>query len=294
MSKLSLKNKIYLSALFSVSIFISGCAVEAAKNESAGQTDNSEIYSVKAEQEVSESKGKITITENSPADTIRTFYKNLREKRFREAIFLTNLRPAIEGLTDQELTDLQVDFTNLAQIIPDEIQISGEIITNDKATVMAKLPDNETGKLELKEFKLTKQNGGWLILMVDPAQETEIQKQGKNYFFALRIDVHHAEVEKMLDRIYKAQMVYGVQNGGEFTGFAILIENNLLPDDVQSADSTGYKYALVLSADKKQYTVTAEPAVYGRTGKLSYLLNVESGKKPVLKQEDKQGKSLKS
>ena len=64
-----------------------------------------------------------------------------------------DMRLAIEGLTDQELTDLQVDFTNLAQIIPDEIQISGEIITNDKATVMAKLPDNETGKLELKEFE---------------------------------------------------------------------------------------------------------------------------------------------
>ena len=67
-----------------------------------------------------------------------------------------------------------------------------------------------------------------------------------------------------------------------------------MPDDVQNADSTGYKYELVLSADKKQYTVTAEPVVYGRTGKISYFLNVESGKKPDLKQEDKQGKSLKS
>ncbi len=294
MSKLSLSNKIYLSALFSVSMFISGCAVEAAKNESVIKTDNSEIYSVKVERDVSTNTGNITITENSPADTIRTFYKNLRQQRFREAIFLTNLRPAIEGLTDQELKDLQVDFTNLAQIVPDEIQISGEIITNDKATVMAKLPDNETGKVELKEFKLTRQNSGWLILMVDPAQEAFIEKQGKNYFFALRIDVHHAEVEKMMDRIYKAQMVYSLQSGGEFAVFADLITQNLLSEDVQSADSTGYKYDLVLSADKKQYIVTAEPAAYGRTGKLSYLLNVESGKKPILKQEDKQRKSLKS
>ena len=181
MSNLSLKSKIYLSALFSISIFIGGCAVEAAKNETIEQTDNSEIYSVTAGQEISGTKGKITITENSPADTIRTFYKNLREKRFREAIFLTNLRPAIEGLTDQELTDLQVDFTNLAQIIPDEIQISGEIITNDKATVMAKLPDNETGKVELKEFKLAKQNGGWLILMIDRRRK-RYRKTGQKLF----------------------------------------------------------------------------------------------------------------
>lgn len=290
MSKLSLQNKIYLSALFILSMFIGGCTVEAAKNETINQTDNSEIYSVKAEQNVSETKGKIKITEDSPADTIRTFYKNLREKRFREAIFLTNLRPAIEGLTDQELKDLQVDFTNLAQIVPEEIQINGEIITNNQATVMAKLPDNETGKVELKEFKLVKQNGGWLILMVEKAQEAEIEKQGKNYFFALRIEVHQEEVKKMMDKIYKAQLVYSLQNGGEFTVFTDLIEKNLLSEDVQSPDSTGYKYDISLSADKKQYSVTAVPVVYGRTGKISYLLDVESGKQPVLKQEDKQGK----
>ena len=135
---------------------------------------------------------------------------------------MTNLRPAVEGLTDQELKDLQVDFSNLAEIIPGEIQISGEIITNEKATVMAKLPDNATGKTELKEFKLARENGGWLILMVDEKQETEIKKEGKNYFFALRIEVHQAEVEKMMDRIYKAQLVYSAQNGGEFTEFSKL------------------------------------------------------------------------
>ena len=252
------------------------------------------LYSVKAEQENSAGNGKITVTENSPADMIRTFYKNLRENRFREAIFLTNLRPAVEGLTEQELKDLQVDFSNLAEIIPGEIQISGEIITNDKATVMAKLPDNASGKTELKEFKLEKQNGGWLILMVDSQQEAEIKKQGKNYFFALRIEVHHSEVEKMMDKIYKAQLVHSLQNGGEFTEFKALIEKNLLPEDVQTPDNTGYKYNLSLSSDKKQYTVTAEPVAYGKTGKFSYLLKVETEKKPVLKQEDKLGKSLKS
>jgi hypothetical protein len=293
MSKLSFQNKIYLSAILLLSIFIGGCAVEAAKNESRDQTKIDEIHSVKAEN-TSETNGKITVTENSPADAIRSFYKNLRENRFREAIFLTNLRPAVEGLTDQELKDLQIDFSKLSEIIPGEIQISGEIVTNGKATVMAKLPDNAAGKTELKEFKLEKQNEGWLILMVDPSQEAEIKKQGKNYFFALRIEVHHSEVEKMMDKIYKAELVHSLQNGGEFTEFAALVEKNLLPEDVQSPENTGYKYTLSLSADKKQYTVTAEPIVYGKTGKFSFLMNVETGKTPVLKVEDKQGKSLKS
>jgi len=101
MPKVSIQNKIYLSAILSVSAFIGGCSVQAAKNENPNQTDKSEIYSVKAEQNVSANAASIDVAPNSPADTIRTFYKNLRENRFREAIFLTNLRPAIEGLTDQ-------------------------------------------------------------------------------------------------------------------------------------------------------------------------------------------------
>ncbi len=291
MSENSLKNEICLSAIVFLSVFISGCSVEAAKKDDLDKTDNPAIYSVKAEREISENKGRIDIQENSPADTIRTFYKNLREKRFREAIFLTNLRPAIEGLTERELKDLQVDFSNLAEIIPNDFQINGEIITNNKATVMTKLPDNTTGKTELKEFNLVKDNGGWLILMVDEKQETEIKKQGKNYFFNLRIEVHQSEVEKTMDRIYKAELVHNAQNGGEFTDFAGLVKMNLLPEDIESGDFTGYKYNISLSADKKQYIVTAEPVIYGKTGKLSYLLSVENDKKPVLKQEDKQGKS---
>ena len=292
MPEMSLQNKIYLSAVLLSSMFISGCAVEAAKKEASGQKENAEIYSVKAENNPA-TDGKIEVQENSPAGTIRTFYKNLRENRFREAIYLTNLRPAIEGLTDQEIKDLQVDFSDLAEIIPGEIQISGEIITNNKASVMMKLPDGATGKTEVKEFKLAKENGGWLILMVDKNGEEEVKKQGKNYFFALRIEVHHSEVEKMMDKIYKAQLVYSIQNGGEYAEFAALIEKNLLTENVQNSDSTGYKYNLLLSIDKKQYVVTAEPVVYGKTGKFSYLLEAESGKKPVLRQEDKQGKSMK-
>lgn len=292
MPEMSLKNKIYLSCVLSLSVFLGGCAVEAAKNENPNQFKTGELYGVKAENAPA-ADGKIRVEEKSPAGTIRTFYKNLRENRFREAIFLTNLRPAIEGLTDAEIKDLQVDFSTLAEIIPGEIQISGEIITNDKATVMAKMPDNATGKSELKEFKLEKDKDGWLILMVDRAGEEEIKKQGKNYFFALRIQVHHSEVEQMMDKIYKAQLVYSTQNGGEYAGFAALIDKNLLTEIVQSPDSTGYKYDLSLSDDKKQFTVTAEPVAYGKTGKFSYIMTGESGKNPVLKVDDKQGKSLK-
>jgi hypothetical protein len=51
----------------------------------------------------------------------------------------------------------------------------------------------------------------------------------------------------------------------------------------------------MLSArNKKKYFATAEPAVYGKSGKLSFLLEVESaGKGARLKSEDKKGQPLK-
>lgn len=288
-------NLLLLNVIFSA-LFV-GCAVEAAKSESTPDKENgkSQIYTVVAETNNSASEGRIQIEQNSPADTIRVFYKNLREKRFREAIFLTNLRPAIEGLTDEELKELEVDFSLLAQTIPTEIQINGEITSGEKATVTAKLPNDETGKLELKEFRLRREKGGWLILLVEADTESVVKKEGKNYFFALRMEVHHKEAEAMMQRIAKAQMVYSIQNGGLFGDVKSLIESNLLPPDIESAASTGYNYRISLSFDKKSYRASAEPEIYKKTGKLSYILEVGgNNRNPLLKSRDNEGKPLKS
>ena len=284
--------------LFFAGLMIGGCTVEAAKSEAEkiGEKQNEQpaIYTAVAEKQNSATVGRIEIESNSPADAIRTFYSNLREKRFREAIFPTNLRPAIEGLTDTELKDLEVDFSRLAQTVPSDIQINGEIISGESATVTAKMPDDETGKLEIKEFRLVREKGGWLILLVEKDAEAGIKKEGKNYFFVLRLEVHQREAEAMMRRIAKAQMVYAIRNGGLFGDMKSLIADGLLPSDVENPVSTGYLYNISLSTDKKQYKAAAEPEIYNKTGRLTYFLEVEgNNQNPRLKSADTGGKSLK-
>lgn len=285
-----------LFAIISV-LFISGCAVEAAKTEdkTSGKTQNksSQTTSYTTEAKNSAASAVIKIEPNSPADTVRVFYKNLRERRIREAMFLTNLRPAIEGLTDDELKDLQVDFEPLAAQVPPEIEINGEIISKDKASVTAKLPDNETGEVKLQEIKLREVNGVWIILTVDEAAEAEIKKEGKNYFFALRIETHHNEAKAMLNRIAKAQMIYSAQNGGLYGEMPTLIEKKLLPDDAQTAQTTGYNYRIELSPDKKKYTATAAPAAYGKTGKLTFWFESSGSTGLSIKSKDAKGQTPK-
>lgn len=234
----------------------------------------------------------IEITENGPADTVRVFYGYLRDKKFREALFLTNLRPAIEGLTESELDDLKVDFEQIAVGVPAEVEINGEIISGNYATVTAKLPDNETREIKLQEIRLRKEGNYWIILTVDESFEAQIKKEGNRYFFNLRIETHEAEAKAMLERIYKSQTVFALQNGGSFGEMQQLIGAGLLPEDANSSESTGYRFTLVVSGDKKKYHASAVPAAYGKTGRLSLLLEFD-GKTPKFSSKDVQGQSLK-
>ena len=277
-----------------LSCLIAGCAAnttslkKAVKEDSKSKTVNRESAVAKTEKrEVSKataerSKGAmIKIKENSPADTIRVFYKRLRERKFHDAITLTNLRPAIEGLTDAEIKDLGVDFSFLAQSIPENMPINGEIITGDTALVTVNMVNEDTNRLEVQEIRLRKEKDNWTVLIADEKGEKRARKEGKNYFFALRMDVHHDEAKAMLDRIGKAQMIYSM-SGGKFTDLKTLIKKGFVPQDAGSSVTTGYNYKVVLASNENTYTALATPAVYGKTGKLSFALKITTDKQPEL------------
>ena len=281
--------KLYRSVLVSLAVaglcfLMLGCAVEAAKRETpnSGSTTSTKVDPAGKK---FASGATIEIEPNSPADTVRAFYQNLREGKIRAAIYLTNLRPAIEGLTDTELKEFQVDFEAIAAQVPEKLEINGEIVSGETATVTAKLPGDNPDKLELQEIHLRRDNGVWVILSVDEDAEKKVKQEGKNYFYTLKIETHQEEAKQMLDRIAKAQMVYAPQNGGNYGEIPELIGAGLLPDDVRSSASTGYLYNLKLSPDKKNYTATAAPAAYGKTGKLTFTVEL-NGKSPKLTSRD--------
>ena len=292
---------IFSSLLIFPVLFSIGCAVEQVKVESENKSANASVAAgeksaAAAEENAAAPAGKgIVVEKDSPADAVRIFYKNLREAKFREAIFLTNMRPAVEGLTDEELKDLQVDFANLARQIPADIEINGEIITGNEATVTAKLPDNETDKLEMQQIKLRRapNETAWTILTLDDKAEKIVRKEGKNYFFNLRIETHEREVKKMFDRINRAEMVFAGQTGGAYGDLPTLVQAGLMPDDALSAESTGYNYKIALAPNKRGYSATATPAEYGKTGRRSFGFTVSGGGTSALKSEDRRGAPVK-
>ena len=134
----------------------------------------------------------------SPSDTVRSFYRMMREKKFREAFALSIYRPAIDPLTPAEFDDLRVDFAKMASVIPEQVNITGEQISGEVATVFVKVKD-DANKDQAEPITLIMSGGNWIV--GDKENEQIVKKSGKKFFFDARINTHHDEVQAMLTRI---------------------------------------------------------------------------------------------
>ncbi|HCX31470.1 MAG TPA: hypothetical protein DHU55_17130 [Blastocatellia bacterium] len=206
----------------------------------------------------------------SPSDTVREFYKAMREKKFREAFSMSIYKPAIEPLKPQEFEDLRPDFEKMAAVIPVQVNLGGEQVSGDIATVFVKVKEGDAPE-QAEPVTLILVDGAWII--GDKENQAIVKKAGKQFFFNARIDTHHDEVQAMLTRVSLAQLLYSQQHEGLFADLATLISLGLLPKDLEGTESTGYRFHVNALAGGKSWNAAAEPAQYGRTGRLSFYLD---------------------
>lgn len=222
----------------------------------------------------------------TPSDTVRSFYRALREGRFREAFALSIYKAAVESLSDEEYEDLRPDFERNASFVPPQIEITGEVVNGEAASVFIK-PIDRGEEVKSEEVKLTREGGRWIV--GERKDLDVVRREGRNFFFKARVEAHHDDVDEMLKRIAAAQFVHGAQNGGIYGDLAALVRSGLVPQDVLGTDSTGYRFTVMLGKDGKSWAARAEPARYGRTGVLSFYYD-QSG----LQRKDNGGKPIKT
>lgn len=212
--------------------------------------------------------------QRTPTETVREFYKMMREKKFREAFAMSIYRPALEGLSTQEFEDLRPDFEKLAiaitEKIPANMDVTGEQVSGDSATVFVKVLDAD-GKEKVEPAGLIKVDNVWIV--GDKESLALVKKEGKKFFFEARINAHHDDVQNMLTRISLAQVAYSQSHEGKFGNTAELIAAGLIPKDLEGTESTGYRFQVLRTADAKVWYATAEPAQHGRSGRLSFYLD---------------------
>lgn len=225
-----------------------------------------------------------TQQQRTPTEVVREHYRAMRERRYRDAFALTVYGPAFDKLKEDELAELRPDFERVAAAIPSEIVTTGEQVSAEEATVFLKLGTDDAPKVE--PVSLVRERGAWVL--GNRNDQEAVKRSGKKFFFETRIEVHHTEVEAMLRRIQTVQAIHAAQNAGAFGDLQQLVRAGLVPADILSPESTGYNFRVTTAGGGKSYGAWAEPARYGRTGRLSFYADSN-----VLRKEDKGGKPLK-
>ncbi|MCA1557344.1 MAG: hypothetical protein LC731_02255, partial [Acidobacteria bacterium] len=106
--------------------------------------------------------GQTTAAAATPSEAVRQFYKALGEKRFRDALMATALKPAIENLSAAEFEELRPDFERMA-VDADKVQLAGEQISGDRASVFVKLASDGPGDPPV-EVQLRRAGGNWILI----------------------------------------------------------------------------------------------------------------------------------
>ena len=200
----------------------------------------------------------------TPTQTAMEFYRALREKRYADGFKLSVYRAAVEELSEADFKELEGEFARTFAAIPEKIESRAEKTDADSAVVFLKFD----GIDQPQSVTLIRLNGQWLV----GERETLkiVQQQGTAFFFNAKMAVSQDEVADLMNRIIGSELLYAEHKQGACASLEELIKLEALPADVQPGDVSGYRISLTLSSDKKSFVVTAEPSIYGKTGKLSF------------------------
>lgn len=225
--------------------------------------------------------------QRGPSDVVREFYKAMREHRFKEAWGMTIYKSAVDSLTAEEMEDLRPDFEQRASQVPEQIEITGERIQGNIATVFVKVPVSEsTPQITSEPVNLISSGNGWIIGTEE--DQAEVKKKGRRFFLDALIEEHENDIEDLLKRLLAVQLVYSQQHKGALGNLQDLIAANLIAKESGDPKAIGYNVRLTIAPDGKSYVAGAEPTRYGHTGKLSFWMD-QSGN---IKKADNGGKPL--
>jgi hypothetical protein len=205
---------------------------------------------------------------HSATQTAVSFYRALKQKKYVEGFRQSVYRKAVEGLSAEELKDLEPDFARTFSMIPDKIEPQGEKIEGDTAIVTLKFEGTD----EPQVVALVRSGGEWLV--GDSETLALVNQQGRTFFFNSRMLVNEGEAFEMLQRIIGAEVIYAKKYDGKNAGLDELIKLGGVPRDLEDGVASGYRFSLTLRPDGSAFYVTATPISYGKTGRVSLYADI--------------------
>jgi hypothetical protein len=225
--------------------------------------------------------------QRTPSDVVREFYKAMHEHRFKDAWSMTIYKPAVEGLTAEEMEDLRPTFEDQAAKVPEQVEVTGEQIEGNIAKVFVTLPATDSSpQITSEPVNLINSGGGWIV--GDEANQAIVKSAGRRYFLDALIDVNQNAMEDFLKRLVGLEGIFALAHNGAFGELKALVSAGLASDDMVDPKLTGYSFHLTVAKDGKSFVAGAEPTRYGHTGKLSFWMDqtgnikkIDNGGKPL-------------
>ncbi|MBI4853960.1 MAG: hypothetical protein HY819_19355 [Acidobacteria bacterium] len=221
-------------------------------------------------QEASNKSQESTQQENkilNPIDTVKEFYRLLREKKYLEGFRLSVYRDAIEPLTAEELKELEPDFEATFSRIPETVKAVGSQSTGALATVFIKSTDNPKDPTA-EEIPLMLINNHWVV---GDAETLELVKSlGTKFFPEIRIRAHEDAAQIYMERYIGAQKLYSDANKGLYGSIDDLVTATFWPPSLKNGQMEGYKFTIEIGKDKREFWVHGEPLTYGKSGRVSF------------------------
>src|SRR5712692_10104046 len=153
--------------------------------------------------------------QRTPSDVVREFYKAMREHRFKDAWSMTIYKPAVEGLTAEEMEDLRPTLEEQAAKVPEQVEITGEQIEGNTAKVFVKLPSSDsTPQITSEPVILINSGGAWIV--GDEANQAIVKKAGRRYFLDLVLDLNQNAMEDFLKNLVGLEAIFGLSHNGAF------------------------------------------------------------------------------
>lgn len=215
---------------------------------------------------------------DSPSQVVKKFYQHLRARHYAEGLRLSVYSPAIEGLSEEEMRDLEPEFARIIANLPAEIEPHGEQISGDEATVFVKSPQDK----RMQEVALVRINGQWRV--GDEQTYLLATREGRSFFFNARVRIGEAEAYEWILEILGAEAIY-FKAKQRFTTLDELVGLGGVSKQLINGSESGYRFRLSVSDDGKGFRVLAVPAEYGRTGRLSFFVDQSN----TIRAEDKEG-----
>lgn len=168
--------------------------------------------------------------------------------------------------------DLVEERTRNAQIKPKVTAASNN--AESKAGIIKAESQAVTESSNVLPVNLILINGHWKI--GDAETQALVNTFKDQYFFYERdgafqqMQSNEGSIYNLITTLANVEMVYARSNNGLCASIPELVQEGILKDNVQATQMFGYRYEVVLSADRTSFAIYAEPMNYPLTGRFSY------------------------